>query len=33
MSPHSTQERIVIGGNFMEIDINKSLSKKQTTLV
>jgi hypothetical protein len=33
MSPNSTQERIVIGGNFMEIDINKSLSKKQTTLV
>jgi hypothetical protein len=33
MSPNSTQERIVIGGNFMEIDINKSLNKKQTTLV
>jgi hypothetical protein len=33
MSPHSTQERIVIGGNFMEIDIDKSISKKQITLV
>jgi hypothetical protein len=33
MSPNSTRDRVVIGGNFVEIDINKSLSKKQTTLV
>lgn len=33
MSPGSTQDRIVIGGNFKEIDISKSISKKQKTLV
>jgi actin-related protein len=33
MSPNSTQERIVIGGNFVEIDLNKPLNKKQMTLV
>lgn len=33
MSPNSTQDRIVIGGNFMEIDMNKSLNKKQKSLV
>jgi hypothetical protein len=33
LSPNSTQERIVIGGNFVEIDINRVLNKKQKTLV
>lgn len=33
LSPNSTQDRIVIGGNFVKIDINKLLNKKQKTLV
>lgn len=33
LSPNSTQDRVVIGGNFVEIDINKLLNKKQKTLV
>lgn len=33
LSPNSTQERIVIGGNFIEIDINRALKKTQISLV
>jgi hypothetical protein len=33
LSPNSTQERIVIGGNFTEINIEKLLNKKQVSLI
>jgi hypothetical protein len=33
LSPMSTKERIVMAGNFVELDVNKILEKRKTSLV
>ena len=33
LSPMSTKERIVMAGNFVELDLNKTLEKRKTSLV